>query len=190
MENGMRNVTVNIQGQSPYSQSKMHEAEKLPKERPDDYEVRTWREKCTTNKKGEIVIPAMALKFSLSAAAKKLGMQIPGRGKATYTKYFEADVICLENAPLGVQKEDVDLVRINANSDGVRGSGKRVWRTFPIINEWKTTASFMIMDDTITKDVFEEVFTAAGMGIGIGRFRPEKGGVNGRFVATSFDWAD
>jgi hypothetical protein len=46
----------------------------------------------------------------------------------------------------------------------------------------------MIMDDTITKEVFEEVFYAAGSGIGIGRFRPEKGGTNGRFRAVKFDW--
>lgn len=186
----MRNVTVSIQGDSPYSQSKMHEAEKLPKERPDDYEIRTWREKCTTRANGEIVIPAMAFKFSLAAAAKKLGMQIPGRGKATFTKYFEADVICLEDAPLGVHKEDVDKVRINANADGVRGSGKRVWRSFPIIYKWETEASFTIMDDTITQEVFEEVFNAAGKGIGIGRFRPEKGGINGRFTAKKFNWTN
>jgi len=186
----MRTVKVKMVSDSPYSQSKMHEAEKLPKERPDDYEVRTWREKCTTDANGQIVIPAMALKFSLAAAAKKLGMQIPGRGKATFTKYFEADVICVDNPPLGVQKDDVDSVRINANADGVRGSGKRVWRTFPVINQWESEATFMIMDDTITKEVFEEVFTAAGMGIGIGRFRPEKGGINGRFSATAFEWVD
>jgi hypothetical protein len=186
----MRTVKVKMVSDSPYSQSKMHEAEKLPKERPGDYEVRTWREKCTTDANGQIVIPAMALKFSLAAAAKKLGMQIPGRGKATFTKYFEADVICVDNPPLDVQKDDVDSVRINANADGVRGSGKRVWRTFPVINQWESEATFMIMDDTITKEVFEEVFTAAGMGIGIGRFRPEKGGINGRFSATAFEWVN
>lgn len=184
----MRTVNVSIVSNSPYSQSKMHEAEKLPKERPDDYEIRTWRERCTTDKNGQIVIPAMALKFCIAAAAKKLGMQIPGRGKATFTKYFEADVICTENPLLGVQKEDVQSVRINSNADGVRGSGKRVWRTYPVINEWATVAKFMILDDTITREVFEEVFTAAGMGIGIGRFRPQNGGINGRFVATKFDW--
>ena len=184
----MRTVKVTMVSDSPYSQSKMHEAEKLSKERPDDYEVRTWREKCSTDSNDQIVIPAMALKFSLAAAAKKLGMQIPGRGKATFTKYFEADVICVDNPPLGVQKDAVESVRINANADGVRGSGKRVWRTFPVIPKWESEATFMIMDETITREVFEEVFTAAGMGIGIGRFRPEKGGINGRFSATSFEW--
>jgi hypothetical protein len=26
------------------------------------------------------------------------------------------------------------------------------------------------------------------MGVGVGRFRPENGGLNGRFRATHFDW--
>ena len=30
----------------------------------------------------------------------------------------------------------------------------------------------------------------AGMFIGIGRFRPEKGGTNGRFKITQLDWQD
>jgi hypothetical protein len=30
----------------------------------------------------------------------------------------------------------------------------------------------------------------AGMFIGIGRFRPEKGGTNGRFKIASIEWTD
>lgn len=184
----MRTVTVQIQGVSPYSQSKMHDTPKLDKETPDAYERRTWREKMTTDANGMVVIPAMAFKQALPVAARKLGKQIPGRGKSTYTKFFEADVICVNDAPLGVAKDAVDSVTINANSDGVRGSGKRVKRIFPQIPEWHTSAQFMIFDDTVTPEVFEEVFAAAGMGVGVGRFRPENGGLNGRFRAVHFDW--
>lgn len=184
----MRRVQVTIRGLAPYSQSRMHDAEKLPKETHDAYERRTWREKCNTNSKGEIVIPAMAFKQALPVAAKRLGTQIPGRGKSTYTKYFEADVICEADAPIGVMKNDVPSITINANSDGVRGSGKRVKRTFPQVNEWETSTSFLIFDDTITREVFEDVFRAAGMSVGVGRFRPENGGMNGRFEPVEFIW--
>jgi hypothetical protein len=34
------------------------------------------------------------------------------------------------------------------------------------------------------------MLTMAGMFIGIGRFRPEKGGTNGRFKIESIDWQD
>lgn len=185
----MRQVTVHIVGITPYSQSRMHDAPKLDKERPDEYEARTWREKCTFDATGMIEIPAMAFKQALPIASKRLGDQIPGKGKATYTKFFEGDVICEGNAPLGVHKDDVASVTINANSDGVRGSGKRVKRIFPVIPApWRTSARFAIFDDTITQEVFERVFAASGMSVGIGRFRPEKGGLNGRFKAERFDW--
>ncbi len=184
----MRHVSVTFTGVSPYSQSRMHDTPKLDKERPDDYERRTWREKCTTDKSGQVVIPAMAFKQALPVAARKLGLQIPGRGKSTYTKYFEADVLCEDDVPLGVKKDDVASIVINANADGVRGSGKRVKRIFPIIHDWSGVVRFTIFDDTITESVFEEVFKAAGFGVGIGRFRPENGGYNGRFAPTAFDW--
>jgi hypothetical protein len=185
----MRNVTVHITGLSPYSQSRMHDTPKLDKETADAYERRTWREKMTTDANGFVVIPAMAFKQALPVAARKMGLQIPGRGKSTYTKFFEADVICTENCALGIHKDAVEGITINANSDGVRGSGKRVKRTFPMIPEWATVADFLITDDTITPEVFEDVFRAAGMGVGIGRFRPENGGINGRFKPTRFEWS-
>lgn len=185
----MREVTVTIEGLSPYSASKMHDAPKLDKETHDAYDQRTWREKCNTNAAGEVVIPAMAFKQALPTAAKRLGKQIPGRGKSTYTKYFEGDVICTADVPIGVMKDDIPSITINANADGVRGSGKRVKRTFPQTDTWSGTVNFMVLDDTITPEVFEEVFTTAGMSVGVGRFRPENGGINGRFKPVRFDWS-
>jgi hypothetical protein len=185
----MRQVTVTIRGLSPYSQSRKHDTPLLDKESRDAWEQRTWREKTTTDADGLLVIPAMAFKQALPVAAKRLGLQIPGRGKSTYTNFFKADVICTADAPLGIHKDAVPSITISANADGVRGSGKRVNRTFPQIPEWATTAHFMIFDDTITQAVFEQVFRAAGMSVGVGRFRPENGGLNGRFEPVKFEWA-
>lgn len=188
----MRQVSVTFIGITPYSQSRMHSAPELEKEKKgsEAYDKRTWREKMTTDAEGNVVIPAMALKQALPVASRRLGMQIPGRGKSTYTKFFEADVICTEDVPIGHghTKDNAVSVTINCNSDGVRGSGKRVPRIFPIFHKWGGTAKFMIFDNTITPEVFEEVFTAAGLSVGIGRFRPENGGLNGRFEPVSFDW--
>lgn len=185
----MRKVTVQIEGISPYSQSRQHDEPSLEKEAKDAYEARTWREKANYDPEtGEVFIPAMALKQALDSAAKKLGDQIPGKGKSTYTKFFVADVVCDGNCHLGIHKDEVRPITINANSDGVRGSGKRVKRTFPQIDKWSTTATFTILDDTVTPEVFERTLKVAGMGIGIGRFRAEKGGLNGRFRPTKFTW--
>jgi hypothetical protein len=79
---------------------------------------------------------------------------------------------------------------ISANSNGVRGSGKRVPRRFPEFGKWHGTAEFTILDDIITRDVFETHVRAAGTVVGIGRFRPENGGTNGRFRPIEFEWQD
>ena len=66
----MRQVQAHLQSLTPYSQSRKHDAPKLDKETADAYDQRTWREKCTVNKDGIVVIPAMALKFALPTAAR------------------------------------------------------------------------------------------------------------------------
>lgn len=185
----MKIVEVDLVSTAPYSQSRQHAAPKLEKETHDAYDKRTWREKCTTNEDGIICIPAMAFKQALDVAAKMLGMQIPGKGKSTYTKHFKAGVICESDVAIGVHKDEVASVTINANADGVRGSGKRVARTFPQVPAWKGTARFAVLDDTITTEVFERHLTEAGRFVGVGRFRPENGGLNGRFKPAGFRWS-
>lgn len=184
----MRKVTVHIESVTPYSQSRQHDAPKLNKESADAYEIRTWREKANYDESGVIYIPAMALKQALDSAAKKLSEQIVGKGKKTYTAYFVQDVLCDGNVSLGVHKDDVDGVTINANAKGIRGPGARVKRTFPVVPSWSAKADFVVLDDTVTPEVFERTFAIAGMGIGIGRFRPQNGGLNGRFRAVKFVW--
>lgn len=191
----MKRVETVLVSHTPYSQSRQHTTEKLDKETAPDYELRTWREKCTVDDYGQIVIPAMALKQALDSVAKRLGRQIPGKGKATYTKHFLAGVSCEDNVALTtdnkpIMKETVESISINANVDGVRGSGKRITRIFPLIPQWLATARFLILDDTVTKAIFEEHLHEAGQFVGIGRFRPEKGGLNGRFTVKSFTWEE
>lgn len=182
----MRQVTVTISGQAPYSASRAHSAEKLPKETPDAYEDRTWREKAHV-KDGSVFIPPMAFKIGLDRAAKMLGRQIPGKGKATYTKFFESGVIVTE--PVFIAAEDaIECERIHANADGVRGSGKRVWRKFPRIDEWQGKVQFFVIADEITEEIFEEAVRYAGVAVGVGRFRPERGGYFGRYSVEGFEW--
>ena len=186
----MKIVEVDLVSVSPYSQSRKHDTPKPDKETHDDYEKRTWRNKCTTDDEGNVVIPAMAFKQALDGVAKRMGIQIPGKGKATYTKHFVGGVICEADVPIPYNKDTIPSITISANSDGVRGSGKRVSRTFPQVPEWKGTARFVVLDDTVTTEIFEKHLTEAGRFIGIGRFRPEKGGLNGRFRPTAFRWSE
>lgn len=190
----MRECIVRIEGASPITFSRAHEEPKLNKdEGADAYDQRTWQHKLHTTSDGSTYIPAAAFKQALDSAAKFRGLQIPGKGKATYTKHFLSGVICGENAPLlhngkPLKKEDALCVRLHMNADGVRGSGKRVWRRLPQMTQWEANVPMLIMDDIVTKDVFELHFTEAGQFIGVGQYRPQNGGLCGRWRCLKFNW--
>jgi len=186
----MKRIEISLKSLAPYYQSRMHHEPKLEKEDPQSYEERTWREKCTANIDGYICIPAAAFKQALSRAAKMLSMQIPNRGKATYSKHFMAGVLVPADVALPIRKDEVQRIAVNCNADGVRGSGKRVLRFFPEVKAWEGTLGVVLMDETITKPVFEKHAKEMGLLVGVGQNRPENGGSSGRFSCEKFTWSD
>jgi hypothetical protein len=189
----MKKAIVKIEGVSPYSQSKYHLTEKKNKESHVDYENRTWRERLHYDKRrdNEIYIPPMQFVNAVKNAAKFLSLQIPGKGKSTYTKHFEAGIISTSSVYLGISRDEVEGETVFVPSNGVRGDGTRVLKTFPLINSgWQGTIEFMILDDTITADIFEQVLAAAGSLIGVGRFRPRNWGYYGMFEIKDFKWIE
>lgn len=186
----MKTATVDLESISPYSQSRHYSSdiEKLEKESAKDYEKRTWRYKLHFDEKDEVYIPPMALKNCLSEAAKYLSIQIPGKGKATYTKHIEAGVLVMEPVMLGVNKEEVPGQWLFVPSDGRRGGSTRVDKCFPVIPNWKGQATFHILDETVTPEVFEKILSEAGKFIGMGFFRPRNNGFYGRFKVNKIVW--
>lgn len=186
----MKVAVCTLESQAPYSSSRSinQEVDKLPRETADAYEIRTWREKCHVLPDGKVYIPPMAFKQGVDKSASMLGRQIPGRGKATYTKFFLSGVLVMEPVIIASSKDDAQMDRIYANADGKRGSGKRVWRYFPRFDSWKAEVPFHILSDEITQDVFEEHLKQAGAFVGVGRFRPENGGFYGRYTVKKVQW--
>lgn len=183
----MQTYIAQLESVSPYSSSRFHGVEKEDRETADAHEKRTWREKLTTKKDGMVVIKGAALKFSLDTAAKQLGMQVAGKGKRTYTAIFKAGVLVPDDIELGIHKDKVDGVWVHVNSDGVRGSGKRVMRCFPTIPEWSANATIIVLDPAITKQILETHLDRSGKFVGLGQYRPENGGTNGRFKIVSVE---
>ena len=187
----MRTAVVTIEGISPYQQGRYHKTPKLEKEAADDYEKRTWQEKCHTHKDGTVFIPPMAFKKALDTAASMISMKVPGKagGKATYTKYFIAGIMVADGLNLPVKKNEVDGFWVLGNSQGRRGgSGSRVEKCFPTIYEWGGNVTYYILDDTITPEIFELHVKESGNFVGIGVFRPQNGGYHGRFVVKKVKW--
>ena len=183
----MKTFRCTLEGQTPYSQSRAHTAEKLEREGADDYEKRTWRERCHSMADGTMFIPPMAFKNALTEAAQFMSEKIPGKRNATWTKHFTAGVLVTDAPMLPVKKAEVEGEWVFVNADGKKGSGTRVWRCYPIVRDWKVDVTFFILDETITREAFERHLKAAGSFIGIGRFRPRNGGFNGRFTVAKIE---
>jgi len=185
-------ATCHLSSASVYSQSRPYQVEKKPRETPADYEKRTWKERMHLSEKnpGKIVIPAMQFKNSLAECAKYMSQQIPGKGKATYTKHFEAGVIIMDSMELDIKADDVNGETVFVPSSGKRGDGNRVYKTFPKIPSWSGVIAFTIFDHTITEEVFKTHLGQAGQFIGIGRWRPRNNGMYGRFTVDKVDWKE
>lgn len=182
---------VTIRGLSPLSQSRNHGEPRIEGESLDDYDARTWRSKLNVGPAGTIVIPAHGLHQAIAAAAKYSGRQIPGQGKKTWTAKFTTGIALFDDCDTAIAPAEAQMVTISANSDGVRGSGKRVTRRFPFLPPgWTASFEVMILDPIITETIFREMLELSGMFIGVGRFRPEKGGTNGRFAIDRLVWED
>lgn len=186
----MRTVTVKIESASPYYQSAPMVTPKNNKESAADYEERCWRDRIHATPDGFVEIPPMAFKFAIDAVAKKLRMQIPGKGKSEYGSLLRGGVVVMNGITLPIKKENVEGRAYFLNADGKRGSGTRVKRIMPHIEKWSGEMQFVLVDDAIPKDVFERHLTEAGMLIGIGQNRPENGGYRGRFKPTKFKWSE
>lgn len=184
----MKTVIATLKSVSPYSQSRHYSVDKLEKESAHEYEKRTWRERLHVDEKGMVFMPPMSFKNCLSEAAKFLGINIKGKGKATYTKHFEAGVLVVDPLVLSLKKDDVPGEWLFVPADGKRGGGKRVEKCFPVIREWTGDVTFIVLDETITQDVFKEHLIEAGKFIGLGRFRPRNNGFYGRFDVVNVKW--
>lgn len=183
----MKTAIITIQGET-LVQSRYHNTEKLPKEGADAYEERTWRNKVHADSNGNCVLFSLSIKNCLRDAAKFLSMQIPGKGKSTFTKHFKAGIMVPRSPSLGVNKNDVEGEWRHVPSSGVAGDGKRVMRCFPIFRNWTVECEVQVIDDTITEEVFENHLIEAGRLIGIGSFRPHNGGIDGRFEVLDIKW--
>jgi hypothetical protein len=186
----MHKAICKLKSVSPYGQSKYIQEKKSKNETHADMEERTWRQRMHVTETGEVFIPPMAFKNCLSEAAKYKSVQIPGKGKSTYTKHIEAGVMVLDPLVLPIKAAEVSGLWLHVPSDGRRGGTKRVEKCFPMIPKWEGTVTFMICDELVNEEVFTDHLKDAGMFIGIGFFRPRNNGYWGRFEVESVKWID
>jgi len=179
---------VHLTSIAPYHQSRYHEEPKLTGESPGDYDKRTWRSRMLV-KEGSVYIPARAIHEALMDGAAYSKQKIQGQGNATWTQKFKSAITVMDDIDLNINAATVGYVDIWAHANGKRGSETRVMRRIPKIDEWEARFSVHILDPIITEAIFTEMMEIAGLYIGIGQYRPQRGGNAGRFVLGSpIDW--
>ncbi len=185
----MYSAIVTIKGESDYGHrrpiSETMAAEtkdpKVKNERADEKEKRIWKLGIHTNENGNVIIPAFSIMNCIKAAAQRIGMKIPGKGQKTYSKVFGSGVLVLDAIVLPYRLEDIKPWARFVPSDGKPGGGTRVEKYYMKLTEWGGTFEVNILDDMITEEVFREHMDYAGKFIGLGIWRPERGGIMGRF---------
>jgi hypothetical protein len=226
----MQVATAVLSSKSLYSQSRPITTEKKPKETHHAFEARTWHERLhLTHDGSQVVIPGNAFRNCIAEMAKYLSIPVPGKGKSTYTKHFEAGILVPGDSSLffpndpslpiippsiygqlavRAKKEELSTAELESiagwkpqpnevvgdwiftPSDGIAGSGKRVWKSYPIIPAWTATVEFIIADEAIDEQVFTRVLRESGDLIGIGRYRVRNRGSYGRFRIESIDFKE
>lgn len=187
----MKTAIVTIKGENQISFSKRHDAPMYEGENRDAHDERTWREHLHYDEKSlECYIPGIQLKLALDWTASQLGLKVEGRGNKTWATIFRSGVMCPDRVMLGIKRDDVQSVKIRANSRGKRGGSLDITRRYPVIAPWSGVAQFYVFDDTINERIFALHLDRAGKLCGVGRFSPRNGGFLGRFEVAEMLWQD
>ena len=189
----LQTATISIQGQSALLYGSMVDPSLFPKknkESHDDYEKRTWRERCHYDAKRRLYVPGYALKRMIETAARYEGERIKGGGMKTKAGKLKCGLQVPEAMVITphLLVDDVDGLWKMVPSRGKTGGGSRVPRCFPILQNWSGTFEVLLIDEKIKKEWVEEAAVRAGIINGLGTWRPQSGGNYGRFTVTDITW--
>ena len=185
----MLNIKFTIEGIAPYSQSKMLDAKREKNEGWDDFESRIWRDKAHVGDDGDsILIAGHAIHQMLVVGAQKGRLQ-PKAAKSAregLANRLVTGIAVQGDATTNMKLSKASCVPINAHANGKRGSGTRVVRKFPQWpNPWTASFEILLLDESLTVDDVKAALESGGLTCGLGRFRPENMGMNGRFIVKS-----
>jgi len=186
MEFAPRTAHVVIEGIGPLLWGKRVEDRKEG-EPGEVYEKRVWKSRFHATKDGQLIIPSRALKLALEHAAGQLQMSVPGRGQKKFKSVFLCSVMVTPTDIPIIGKTVDDLVPLEmfVPSDGTSGGGKRVDKTFPLLEDWTMEPQIVLLDQAISENALTSHLEAAGEFSGLGMWRAAKGGAYGRFRVAS-----
>ncbi len=145
--------------------------------------VPNWEAEAETSlykdEKGVIYEPASHIEGSLQNAAKNF--KIAGRRGATYSKLIGSTV---EVWPDAIPHKITEHV---TDSRPVVVQKARIIRYRPRFDEWELDFLLQLSDDQLPIQTMKEILDYAGLYVGIGDYRPQRGGKFGKFMVTKFN---
>jgi len=128
---------------------------------------------------GRLGFPADAFKASMVRGADLLGGKDVGMAMVRmrmaffvhgeYSGIDDRDLVPIE----GTLSMREDMVRLNGKSADIRYRGQ--------VQEWKATVRISYNASIVSFDQLVNMLNAAGYGVGVGEWRPQKNGMFGRF---------
>jgi hypothetical protein len=146
----------------------LHKKQNPPKTRNPEEEAEDATHRM---KDGGYCVPVTAIKASIiSAAHKDLGIEKTAVKKSLFLIADEGDLVRMTCSEPIVRE---DIVRI--------GMGSTDLRYRPQFDDWEVEITAQVDADILSADILANLVKRAGFGVGIGEWRPEKGGDFGRF---------
>ena len=178
-------IHITIRGTGCFSQSKKLRETRGKKEDWSQFYSRVWKQQAHVGPDGElIVIPAFSIHQALIGGAKKGRLKPVAAKKAVEVLHarLTTGIMIPDDAQTDLKLSEAVPQTFNCHSNGKRGAGTRVDRTFPVWMSWSAWFDVWLLDETLTKEDIDEACRWAGVANGLGRYRPENGGSNGRFI--------
>lgn len=129
---------------------------------------------------GKVCLPSVYLKNCISEAAKQF--KIVGKGKSTYSKLV-ASTVDVSPFMIELDADKYEIFRISAVNPMTKG---RMMTERPKFEKWSAEFEIILNDEAVPMGVMNEILIQAGKYVGIGDWRPEKKGMFGKFMITSF----
>ncbi len=126
---------------------------------------------------GQLCLPTDHFRQSLINGGKGLRL-----GKEYATSLIKGTVFAVtDTCPLATEGKPITSYAIDTRRAVIQKQG--IPRSRPLIEKWETTVEFEYDPDFITAEQIGEVMDIAGRRVGVGDYRPQKGGPFGRFTA-------
>ena len=126
--------------------------------------------------KGNISIPACAIKASMRLASSEIGKKM----EAKKNRQTVSSAVVLDKEFYSIGKKNPDMIAEDVVTRGVGDKVTRVKTFRPLIKQWKVKV--VIKSYGATRDFIEQSLELAGIRFGILSHRPEFG----RFIVKSF----